>query len=145
LLDDADEGTMETEAPLPSSEGTLFTHAQLLTEETKFDLRKTIAPILLAHICDEVCAHSTFDSPTWITSFLSTHYSHLKKSEVHWHTKQAATWTKHLTNIHESNTYYDSCLTPNTIKRANSTTLTRSEDDTADSVAVATSMSAKVD
>jgi hypothetical protein len=129
----------EDTSALPEITGTLTTRAHLIFakdlnttlknhSEPKWVLRRTLVPAILAHIVDQIHANDEFsDVYEWTQTYLNKHHKYFKKAEINWFTSHAVRWTSELSQLHESNTFYNSQLNCQaTLQRVNSTTLVSS-------------------
>jgi hypothetical protein len=128
--------TSEEAYALPMITGTLTTRAHLIFakdlnatlknhSEPKWILRRTLVPAILAHIVDQIHANDEFsDVHEWTTTYLNKHHKYFNKAEINWFTSHAVRWTAELSQLHESNTFYNSQLNCQaTLQRVNSITL----------------------
>jgi hypothetical protein len=126
---------VKPEKDIAPPDGTLHMHGQILftksfnvtrklSEEPKWELRKSIAPPIITHICDELIQNSSFNAHEWTTAYLQTHHNYLRKPEIKWMAIQSTKWTNKLTELHNTNTFYHSQLSTSNLKRANSITET---------------------
>jgi hypothetical protein len=57
-------------------------------------------------------------------TYLNKHHKYFKKAEINWFTLHGVRWTSELSQLHESNTFYNSQLNCQaTLQRVNSITL----------------------
>jgi hypothetical protein len=128
--------TSEDTSTLPETTGTLNTRAHMIFAkdlnvtlknhfEPKWTLRRTLVPAILAHIVDQIHANDEFsDVYEWTKTYLNKHHKYFNKAEINWFTSHAVRWTSELTQLHESNIFYNNQLNcQSTLQRVNSITL----------------------